>query len=73
MYVLQYRYQVHTDSVQLIKFTVNPNEAIFSAACCAESLLSKFRGTETLAMTNTKGDFDPLHWVATIDRVKNAI
>jgi len=57
----------------LITFTANPNETILSTSYYSQSLLNKYRGTETLPVESTKGGLNPLWWVATIDEAKDAV
>ncbi|KAI9759757.1 MAG: hypothetical protein M4579_002142 [Chaenotheca gracillima] len=56
-----------------IAFTANPDETVLSVSYYEQLLLAHFRGTQTLPVTNTKGDFNPLFWVATIDESLNAV
>ena len=57
----------------LIAFTANPNETVLSVSWHSQSLLARYRGTQTLPVTNTRGDLNPLFWVATIDEPTKAI
>ena len=51
----------------LVAFTADPADTTKSVSWYSQSLLAHYHGTETLPVTNTKGDFNPLWWVATID------
>ena len=57
----------------LLAFTANPNETVLSVSWYSQSLLAHYRGTQTLPVTNTEGDINPLWWAATIDEPSNAI
>ena len=57
----------------MVTFTANPNETILSASYYSQRMLNMYRGTENLPVSNTKGDFDPLYWVASIDTPSNAV
>ncbi|MCJ1322698.1 hypothetical protein MMC15_008047 [Xylographa vitiligo] len=57
----------------LVDFTASPLNTTKSVSWYSQSLLAHYRGTETLPVTNTQGDFNPLWWVATIDTPSNAI
>ena len=54
-------------------FDANPNSTVLSVSWYAQSLLAHYRGTQTLPVTNTMGDLNPLFWVASIDEPSNAI
>ena len=55
----------------LVAFTANYNETVFSVSYYNQQLLAHYRGTETLPVTTVGGDFNPLWWVATIDTGEN--
>ncbi|KAL1982903.1 hypothetical protein VTN96DRAFT_755 [Rasamsonia emersonii] len=54
-------------SPNLVAFTANPDETVFSTSYYMQKMFANHRGTQTLPVKNSKGDFNPLWWVATID------
>ncbi|KAI7082118.1 glycoside hydrolase [Hortaea werneckii] len=57
----------------MIAFDADPSHTVLSASYWQQWLFAHYRGHETLPVTNTEGDFNPLFWVATIDNEKNAV
>lgn len=57
----------------LISFDALPSNTVLSTSWHLQYLFAHYRGTETLPITNSQGDFNPLFWVATIDVPFNAI
>jgi len=57
----------------LLAFTANPDETVLSVSYYQQQLFAHYRGTQTLPVTNTMGDFNPLWWVATIDEPTSAV
>lgn len=57
----------------LVAYTANTDETVLSSSWYLQSLFSSYRGTETLPLTTTEGDFNPLWWAATIDETVNVI
>lgn len=57
----------------LISFDALPNNTVLSTSYYLQSLFAHYRGTQTLPVTNSEGDFNPLFWVATIDVPMNAV
>ena len=57
----------------LVDFTASPLNTTKSVSWYSQSLLAHYRGTETLPVINSQGDFNPLWWVATIDTPSNAV
>ena len=57
----------------LVAYTANHDETVLSASYRLQQLFAHYRGTETLPVTTTSGDFNPLWWVATIDESSNAM
>ncbi len=57
----------------LVAFTANHDETVLSASYRMQQLLARFRGTETLPVTTTSGDFNPLWWVAAINGPSNSV
>jgi alpha-L-arabinofuranosidase len=51
----------------MIGFTANQDETVLSASYWQQWLFSRYRGTHTLPIANSKGDFDPLWWASSID------
>ncbi|KAL7269769.1 hypothetical protein RUND412_007554 [Rhizina undulata] len=50
-----------------IGFTADPNDTVLSASYYQSQMFSIYHGTESLPITNTAGDFNPLWWHAAID------
>ena len=59
--------------MQLVTFTANPNETILSVSYQLEKMFNTYHGTETLPVTNTAGDINPLFWAASIEGESNSI
>ncbi|KAI9689643.1 MAG: hypothetical protein M1820_010141 [Bogoriella megaspora] len=57
----------------MIAFTANHNETLLSVSYWQQWLFARFRGTQTLPVTNSKGDYNPLFWAASIDGPTNEI
>jgi len=57
----------------MIAFDADPSHTVRSASYWQQWLFAHYRGTQTLPVTNTQGDFNPLFWGATIDESCNAI
>ncbi|KAK5733513.1 hypothetical protein LTR17_009630 [Elasticomyces elasticus] len=57
----------------MIGFDADPNHTVLSASYWLQTLLGSYRGTQTLPVTNSEGEFNPLFWVATLDEDKNCI
>lgn len=57
----------------MITFDANWNHTVRSVSYWQQWLFAHYRGTQTLPVTNTQGDFNPLFWVASIDVPKNQI
>jgi alpha-N-arabinofuranosidase len=57
----------------LVAFTANPNQTIFSTSYYMQKMLANHRGTQTLSVKNTAGGINPLWWVATIDEAEGVI
>ena len=51
----------------LVAFTANQDETVLSVSYYMQKMFAHSRGTETLPVSTTAGDFNPLWWVATID------
>jgi alpha-N-arabinofuranosidase len=47
-----------------IAFSANPNDTVLSTSYYQQQMFSKYHGEETLTVTNTEGDFDPVWWHA---------
>lgn len=50
----------------LVSFTANPDETVKSSSYYMEQLFSTFHGHETIPVSTTSGDFNPLWWAASI-------
>jgi alpha-L-arabinofuranosidase len=57
----------------LVYFTANYNETVLSTSYYLQQLFAHFHGTETLTITNSEGDFNPLWWSASIDGAANEV
>lgn len=57
----------------LISFTANYNETVLSTSYLLQRLFAHYHGTETLPVTNSEGDFNPLYWSAAIDTNSNEV
>jgi alpha-N-arabinofuranosidase len=51
----------------MILFTARAKETVLSASYWQQWMFGRFRGTHTLPVTNSEGDFNPLFWAASID------
>ena len=54
----------------LLLFDVDPANTILSTSYYQEQMFNLHHGTQTLPVTTTNGDFDPLFWQASIERDK---
>ncbi|KAF2492145.1 putative vacuolar segregation protein [Lophium mytilinum] len=52
----------------MIAFTADPAQTLLSASYWQQWLFARFRGAQTLPVTNTKGDFGPLFWASSVNR-----
>lgn len=57
----------------MISFDAGANNTVRSASYWQQHLFAHYRGTQTLPVTNSEGDFNPLFWVATIDEASNVV
>lgn len=57
----------------LVQFTANLDQTIFSVSYYLQSLFARYRGTQTLVVKGRKGGLNPLWWVATIDEESGAV
>ena len=57
----------------MIAFTANHNETLLSVSYWQQWLFAHYHGTQTLPIVNSKGDFNPLFWAASIDGPTNEI
>ncbi|KAK3045436.1 hypothetical protein LTS18_013819 [Coniosporium uncinatum] len=55
----------------MIAFTANHNETVLSASYWQQKMFATYHGTQTLPVTNSEGDFNPLFWAASIDEPLN--
>lgn len=51
----------------MISFTANPNETVLSASYWEQRLFAHYRGTESLPVTASEGNVNPLYWASSID------
>lgn len=55
----------------LVSFTADYNQTVLSTSYYLQQLFAHYHGTETLPVTNSAGDFNPLWWSASIDGEAN--
>jgi alpha-N-arabinofuranosidase len=53
-----------------IGFTADPKDTVLSTSYYQQKMFSHYKGTETLPVVNTKGDFNPVWWHASIEAKK---
>jgi len=51
----------------LVAFDADPRDTILSVSYWLQRTFNAFRGTQTLTVENTEGDFGPLYWAASIE------
>ena len=56
-----------------MQFDANPSHTVRSASYWQQWLFAHYRGTQSLPVTNSEGDFNPLFWGATLDEEKNVV
>ena len=57
----------------MISFDADPRHTVLSASYWQQWLFAHFRGTQSLPVTNTEGDLNPLFWGASLDEEKNVV
>lgn len=57
----------------MISFTANHNETVLSVSYWQQWLFAHYRGTQSLPVTNSVGDFNPLFWASEIDATTGAV
>ena len=57
----------------MITFDANPNHTVRSVSYFVQQLFGRYRGTQTLPISNTKGLLNPMFWVATIDEASHVV
>jgi len=57
----------------MISFDALYTNTVKSSSYWLQWMFSRYRGTQTLPVTNTAGNINPLYWVATIDEDLNAV
>lgn len=55
----------------LVAFDADPKNTIKSVSFYMQKLFNSYRGTESLTVTNSAGDFDPLWWASSINKDEN--
>jgi alpha-N-arabinofuranosidase len=50
-----------------IAFAADPNDTVLSTSYYQQKMFSHYKGTETLPVVNTEGDFDPVWWHVCIE------
>jgi alpha-N-arabinofuranosidase len=51
----------------LIAFDADPTHTVLSVSYYLQKLFNTYRGTESVEVKNTKGDFGQLYWASTVD------
>lgn len=51
----------------LIAFDADPSHAVASVSYYLQKLFNAYRGTESVQVTNSQGDFGPLYWASTMN------
>jgi alpha-N-arabinofuranosidase len=51
----------------LIAFDADPSHTVLSVSYYLQKLFNAYRGTESVQVTNTQGDFGPLYWASSVD------
>lgn len=51
----------------LIAFDANPLHTVLSVSYYLQKLFNAYRGTESVQVTNSAGDFGPLYWASSMD------
>lgn len=51
----------------LMAFDANPANTVLSVSFYLQKLFNAYRGTESVQVTNSQGDFGPLYWGATVN------
>jgi alpha-N-arabinofuranosidase len=51
----------------LIAFDANPLHTVLSVSYYLQTLFNSYRGTESVGVKNTEGDFNPLYWASSLD------
>ncbi|KAK0257074.1 hypothetical protein LTR91_001589 [Friedmanniomyces endolithicus] len=57
----------------MIGFDADPSHTVRSASYWQQWLFAHYRGTQSLPITNSEGDYNPLFWGATLDEGKNCV
>ncbi|TKA74779.1 hypothetical protein B0A55_03848 [Friedmanniomyces simplex] len=57
----------------MVAFDADPSHTVLSASYWQQWLFAHYRGTQSLPVTNSEGDFNPLFWGATLDEGKNCV
>ena len=51
----------------LLAFDADPSHTVLSVSYYLQKLFNSYRGTESIPVKNTEGDFGPLYWASTIN------
>ena len=51
----------------LIAFDANPLHTVLSVSYYLQKLFNSYRGTQSVEVKNTEGDFNPLYWASSLD------
>ncbi|KAK0257650.1 hypothetical protein LTS09_007698 [Friedmanniomyces endolithicus] len=57
----------------MIGFDADPSHTVRSASYWQQWLFAHYCGTQSLPITNSEGDYNPLFWGATLDEGKNCV
>lgn len=48
-------------------FDANPMDTVLSVSYYLQKLFNAYRGTESVEVTNSEGDFGPLYWASQVN------
>lgn len=57
----------------MISYDADPSKTVLSTSYWQQLLFAHYRGTQTLPVTNTEGDFNPLYWQSSIEEESGSI
>ncbi|OCL10174.1 glycoside hydrolase family 51 protein [Glonium stellatum] len=57
----------------MISFNADPKQTVLSSSYWQQWLFAHFRGSQTLPVTNTRGDFRPLFWASSINDAETEV
>lgn len=57
----------------MISYDADPSKTVLSTSYWQQLLFAHYRGTQTLPVTNTEGDFNPVYWQSSIEEDTGSI